>query len=161
MANTPDYSEEEKYKIALARVRKWCASEEHCLWDGKQKLARLGCTSSETGRILQLLTEEGFINEARYAQSFAKGKFNLFKWGKNKIASAMRMKKIPEQYIAEALDNLDTDAYQDSLIALLNKKKRELTGETPMGMKRKLVRFALQKGFEAEIVYAALRMTTD
>lgn len=161
MVNSQGYSEEETYKIALAKVRQWCASDEHCLWDVKQKLVRLGCTSSEIDHILQLLTEEGYINENRYALAFAKGKFNLFKWGKNKIASEMRRKNISGQSINKALESISEDAYRDNLITLLNKKKRQLAGETPSGMKQKLVRFALQKGYEAEMIYVILHMKDE
>lgn len=161
MAKAQEFSDEEAYKIALAKIRQWCASDEHCLWDVKQKLVRLGCTSSEIDRILQLLTEEGYIDENRYALAFASGKFNLFKWGKNKIAAEMRKKMIPGQFINAALDNIAVNEYRGSLITLLNKKKRVLGGETTSGMKQKLVRFALQKGYEAEMVYAILRMTGE
>jgi len=157
--NASGYSDEENYKIALAKARQWCASDEHCLWDVKQKLARFGCTSIEIDLIIRLLTEEGFIDENRYAFAFATGKFNLFKWGKNKIASEMRMKRIPEQFINTALERIDANVYRNCLIALLNKRKRELGSETPSGMNQKLVRYALQKGYEAEMVYAVLRMT--
>ena len=161
MATSLGNSDEENYKIAFAKARQWCASEEHCLWDAKQKLTRLGCTSSEISNIIQLLTAEGFINESRYALAFANGKFNLFKWGKNKIASGLRMKRIPEQFISIALESIDVDAYRDSLITLLNKKKRELERETLSAMKQKLILFALQKGYETEMIYAVLRMPDE
>lgn len=161
MSDKEGYSDEETCKIALEKVRQWCASDEHCLWDAKLKLARYGCSASDTNQILELLTEEGFINEKRYALAFANGKFNLFKWGKNKIAAAMRMKRIPEQFVVEAIESIDADAYRDSLMTLLAKKKREIKGESPSGMKQKLIRFALQKGYEAEMVYALLRMNDE
>ena len=161
MALKKGYSDEESWKVALEKVRHWCASEEHCLWDAKHKLVRLECTSSEIEQILQLLTEEGFIDEKRYARAFTNGKFKLFKWGKNKISSEMRMKKIPEPFITKALESIDADTYRECLAGLLKKKKRELPGETPPAMKQKLVRFALQKGYEAEMVYSLLRMNDE
>lgn len=161
MAKAQEFSDEKAYKIALAKIRQWCASDEHCLWDVKQKLARTGSTSSEIDRILYLLTEEGFINENRYSLAFASGKFKLLKWGKNKIAAEMRKKMISDRLINAALNNIALDEYRGSLITLLNKKKRELRGETTSEMKQKLVRFALQKGYEAEMVYAILRITDE
>lgn len=161
MISSRGNSDEDNFKYALEKVRQWCASDEHCLWDAKQKLTRLGCSSSETDKILLSLKEEDFINEARYALAFASGRFKLLKWGKNKIASELRMKKIPEQFIGKALENIDADAYRKSLTTLLNKKKHELAGEKPGTMKQKLVRFAMQKGYEAEMVYDVLRMNDE
>ena len=161
MANKQSNPEEESYKIALAKAMQWCASEEHCLWDVRRKLTRLGCDPSDINQILQRLCADDFINENRYALAFASGKFNLFKWGKNKTAAALRMKSIPEQFIARALESIDTAAYRDTLNKLLNKKKHELSGETSLEMKQKLLRFALQKGYEVDMVYALLRMTNE
>jgi regulatory protein len=158
MSDKPGCSDEETFKIALEKTRQWCASDEHCFWDVKQKLKRYGCNSLEINRILETLAEEEFINENRYALAFASGKFNLFKWGKNKIASGMRMKNIPEQFINKALESLDEDAYRESLSKLLNKKKSGIKEGTPAEKKQKLLRFALQKGYEAELVYEILRM---
>lgn len=161
MLNPQSNPNEENYKIALAKAMQWCASEEHCLWDVRRKLTRLACDPSDINQILQRLTTEDFINENRYALAFASGKFNLFKWGKNKTAAALRMKSIPEQFIARALESIDAAAYRDTLNKLLNKKKHELSGETSLEMKQKLLRFALQKGYEADMVYALLRMTDE
>lgn len=161
MADRLGYSDEETFKIALEKARQYCASDEHCLRDVKQKLLRCGCTSVGINSILQLLTEEDFINESRYALAFANGKFNLFRWGKNKIASELRMKKIPEQLIHKALGNIDTIKYRECLNTLLEKKKHDLAGEKPAVMKQKLLRFALQKGYEAELVYDVLRMNDE
>lgn len=161
MLNKQSKPEEESYKIALAKAMQWCASEEHCLWDVRRKLTRLGCDPSDINHILQRLTSDDFINENRYALAFASGKFNLFKWGKNKIAAALQMKNIPEQFIARAQESIDAAAYRNTLNKLLNKKKHELSGETPLEMKQKLLRFALQKGYEIDLVYALLRMTDE
>lgn len=161
MVNKQSNPEEKSYLIALAKAMQWCASEEHCLWDVRRKLTRLGCDPSDIHHILQRLTTEGFVNENRYALAFASGKFKLFKWGKNKTAATLRMKSIPEQYIARALESIDAAAYHDTLNKLLNKKKRELNGETPLEMKQKLLRFALQKGYEVDMVYALLRISDE
>jgi regulatory protein len=161
MAPATGNSDEESLKTGLAKASQWCASEEQCLWDVQRKLTRLGYSASGISHILQRLAAEDFVNEKRYALAFARGKFNLFKWGKNKIAAALRMKRIPEPFIRIALERIDPEVYLECLNTLLHKKKRELGNETPLVMKQKLLRFALQKGYEAELVFTLLQMTDE
>lgn len=145
------------FKIALAKARQWCASEERCIFDIKQKLKKLECSSSEINMIIENLIEEGFIDEQRYAMAYSSGKFRISKWGKIKIASGLRMKNVPEKIIADALKSIKSEAYRDCLSRLLKKKQFEIRNQPPGKLKSKLARFALQKGFESEMVYEFLK----
>jgi regulatory protein len=149
-------SGEEGFSTALAKARQWCAIEERCAWDIKLKLIKLGCSLNDISRIIDQITNEGFINEQRYADSYVSGKFRISKWGKVKIISGMRMKKIPEIIITHSIDTIDQETYRNSLVTLLKKKQQELRSETPEHKRQKLVRFALQKGYESELIYTLL-----
>jgi regulatory protein len=145
------------FKTALAKARHWCASEERCISDIRLKLMKLDCPSSDISKIIELVSEEGFINEQRYANSYVSGKFRILKWGKIKIASGLRMKKIPEMMITNALKRIEEPAYRNCLETLIKKKEYELKNLPAEGKRQKIVRFALQKGFESEIVYEIIR----
>jgi len=155
--NTKANSVEESYKTTLAKARQWCASEERCELDVKLKLITLDCSAADISKILKQLTQDGFIDELRYAKAYASGKFRISKWGKVKIASRMRMKRIQENIISTALNNIDNESYLECLIALLKKKQHELKSENPEAKRQKMARYALQKGFESELVYQILR----
>jgi regulatory protein len=149
-------SGEEGFKIALAKARQWCASEERCPLDIKLKLIKLECSPSDINRILEQISQEGFTNEQRYANAYASGKFRISKWGKIKIASGLRMKKIPERFITTALNGIDPQDYRECLQKLLKKKQKEFKNITSPQIKNKLARFALQKGYEREMVFNLL-----
>jgi regulatory protein len=157
--NSTTNSGDEVINTFMVKARQWCASEERCGWDIKQKLIKLDCSSSDISRIIDQLTQEGFIDEQRYAYAYASGKFRISKWGRVKIASGLRMKKIPERIIFNALDSIDKDSYSVCLKTLINKKLHELKSESSESKRQKLARFALQKGFESELVYTLLRST--
>jgi len=154
-------SGEEGFKIALAKARQWCASEERCPLDIKLKLIKLECSPTDINLILEQLSQEGFTNEQRYANAYASGKFRISKWGKIKIASGLRMKKIPERFITIALNGIDPQDYRECLKILLKKKQKELKNITSPQIKNKLVRFALQKGYESELIFSLLRMSEE
>ncbi|MEI6750555.1 MAG: RecX family transcriptional regulator, partial [Bacteroidota bacterium] len=100
------------FKTALVKARQWCTAEERCIWDVIQKLKRLECSAPDINRIIEQLNQEGFLNEQRYANAYTSGKFRISKWGKIKITSGMRMKKIPERMITIALNNIDPEIYR-------------------------------------------------
>ena len=149
------------FKTALVKARQWCTAEERCIWDVIQKLKRLECSAPDINRIIEQLNQEGFLNEQRYANAYTSGKFRISKWGKIKITSGMRMKKIPERMITIALNNIDPEIYRDCLVTLLRKKQDEIRSETPAEMRQKIVRFALQKGYESELVFSILRTNEE
>jgi regulatory protein len=148
---------DEGFNSALAKARRWCASEERCPYDIQLRLIKLECSSEVTKRIINQITEEGFINEQRYAEAYVSGKFRISKWGKIKIVSGLRMKKIREEIIANALTVIDHETYRDCLHSLLQKKRKELKSMPAEVLRQKLARFALQKGFESEIVFSILK----
>jgi len=149
-------SGEECFKSALAKARQWCASDERCPLDVKLKLIKLECSPTDINRIIEILTQEGFISEQRYAVAYTSGKFRILKWGKIKIASGLRMKKFSEKIIADALIHIDEEAYRVCLQTLLKKKQKELGRLSSKDLRHKLARFALQKGYEYELVFTIL-----
>jgi regulatory protein len=159
--NAETSTDEESFKAALAKARQWCAIEERCPGDIQLKLKKLNCSQTETELIITQLKQEGFINEHRYASAYVSGKFRISKWGKIKIASGLRMKKIPERFIKDALNEIDPDDYRSCLNSLLKKKRKELKIGTGQEINIKLARFAIQKGFERVIVFDLLGTTEE
>ncbi|HAN76897.1 MAG TPA: RecX family transcriptional regulator, partial [Bacteroidales bacterium] len=49
-------------------------------------MKRTDLNPDEISGIVEKLRAENYLNEARYAASFARDKFRFNKWGKNKIA---------------------------------------------------------------------------
>jgi regulatory protein len=152
---------EEGFNPALGKARRWCASEERCPYDIKLKLIKLECPPEEITRIIEQITEEGFINEQRYANAYVSGKFRISKWGKIKITAGLRMKNIHDEIITNALNIIDNETYRDCLRSLLIKKQKELKSLPALVKRQKLARYALQKGFETELVFSILKTSED
>jgi regulatory protein len=83
-------------------------------------------------------------------------KFRFNKWGKLKIGHALRQKKIPTAIIQVALDTLDEDAYSHVLLQLIESKKKTVKG-TATQQKAAVMRFAVSRGFEFDLVLRLLR----
>ncbi|HXB13899.1 MAG TPA: regulatory protein RecX [Bacteroidia bacterium] len=144
---------------ALARVRKYCAYSERSKVEVKKKLVEYGVMEGDINMILEKLVKEGFLNESRFALAFAGGKFRMKKWGRTRIKMEMKRKGLSQELIEQGLSELPEKAYTDTLDELLNKKWKQLQGKSEgnnskpiMAEKQKLIRYALQKGYEQDIV---------
>jgi regulatory protein len=144
------------YKTALNKAMAQCSHREYCCEDIRNKLISWGVGSADSEKIIDVLLRENFINESRYAKAFVKDKFNYNKWGKIKIASNLRIKKIPADIIRAALDSIDYDAYTKLLSDLITTHRKSVKAKNKYDLKAKLLRYGLSKGFESSLLYDIL-----
>lgn len=143
---------------ALQKIRHYCAYQERCHSEVKEKLYGFGLHKPDVEKIIGSLIEDDFLNEERYAIQFTGGHFRIKKWGKVKIKYALRQKKVSEYCIKKALNTIDEDEYTETLTALIAQKLKTLKAQKNMFIrKRKLQDFLTQKGFESDLIFAALR----
>ncbi len=135
--------------VLLKKMQHYCAYQDRCQFEAEQKLQQLGATEDQTGEIMVDLIQEGFLNEERFARSFARGKFNNQQWSIPKIQMQLRMKQISEPLIKLALQEIDPEGYQETI-------RREL--QKTHALKKdifKSIQSLAQKGFEMELIYRA------
>jgi regulatory protein len=97
-----EYSEGKEKEVAF-RIENFCAYQERCEKDVISKLKEWKVPSEMFESILQSLTEENFINQQRFGQAFAGGKFRIKKWGKQKIAMHLFSKNFNQEDVQEAI----------------------------------------------------------
>ncbi len=145
------------YEINLHKAAALCSKSEHCENDIYEKLLSYGSSEAEAAKIVQYLVAEKYISNERYAVAFVRDKFRFSKWGRIKIAYALRQKKIESALIQTALQEIDDDEYLCALRELLQDKKRHTKAKDKYDMQAKLFRFAASRGFESEAIQNALR----
>ena len=140
--------------IFLEKARNYCAYQERCIDDVKKKLESWKLNEEAVLDIIKKLKKEGYIDEERFARAYAVGKFRNNKWGRNKIFYGLSRKNIPELYIQIGLAAIDEEEYINTLKGLLSSKT--VKAETDFERKIKLVRYAVQKGYQQELVWRVL-----
>lgn len=145
---------------ALNRAAALCARSEQATGDMREKLMTWGLSCADAHEILRQLTEQGFLNEHRFARAYVKDKFTLNGWGKIKIAHQLRLKGIPTEVIDEAMDAIDDDAYRERLIELLRNKWRSVKSREPRAAWAAMMRFASSRGFEAALSSQCVKQVT-
>lgn len=145
------------YRTALNKAMSLCASREMCNSDMKNKLISWGVREDDAEKIITVLKHGKFIDDERYAAAFVKDKFRQNKWGKIKITAALRLKRVPDDVIRMALDNIDDAEYIDLLKSIIEKQRKSVKAKNKYDLKGKLLRHCLSKGFESHLVYDILK----
>ena len=140
--------------IVLKKVLRYCAYQDRCTQEVRNKLATFDIPDSEKEKIVKLLIEEGYLDDERYASTFVRSKIHLKKWGVNKIKMALKMKGISDEIIYYALSEIDPEIYREELIKILQSKK--INELDPYKRKAKLAQYAMQKGYEPTLVWDVL-----
>jgi len=135
-------------KEALIKAQNICSQQEKCESDIRKKLFAWKANPVDFDNIIILLKEDKFIDEQRYAISFAKEKFKFSKWGKIKIEYNLKQKNIPSEFILNAIDEINEKDYDLILEKELYKKLKAIKGTDEYTIKTKLLRYALSKGYE-------------
>ncbi|MBK7174031.1 MAG: RecX family transcriptional regulator [Bacteroidales bacterium] len=139
--------------VAFRKAADYCAAQDHCISEVKDKLKHWNVDHTHVGKILERLLSEGFIDEQRYAKAFARGKFRNLQWGRIKIRYELHSKGIPEQMIINALEEIEEESYTQCLIELAKKKIKTQGSSEPL----KVMRFLASKGFEPELIRKTMK----
>ena len=145
-----NYSEALKYAMDL------CSRQERCRSEISEKLVSFRLSPDDIEKVIEALLKENFINESRYAGTFARDKLRFNKWGKVKIRYMLERKKIPETFVEAAMDDIDQEYYLGILREELIKKRKTTKGNNAFELRGKLLRFAQQRGFETSVIYGML-----
>ena len=141
----------------LDKMAKYCAYQERCVKEVRDKLKTYDIPQKDRDKILDYLLDNRFVNDERFAKSFVRGKVNQSGWGLNKIRFHLLQKGIAKDIIDEALGQTDEDLYRQRLIDILKVKSKTVKAENDYERKRKLAAYAMQKGFEASLVWEVLK----
>lgn len=142
---------------AKIKLYRYCAYQERCHQEVEEKLRELGVRGDTADEVIHHLISEGFLNEERFAKNFASGKFRLKHWGRLKIVRELEQRNVSSHCIRAGLREIEGDAYTTTLGELLKKKAENTEAENVFTLRDKVSRFAIQKGFEPELVWALLK----
>ena len=141
----------------LDKMAKYCAYQERCVKDVTDKLKTFDLPEKDRQEILNYLIENRFVNDERFAYCFVKGKINQSGWGVNKIRFHLIQKGIAKELIDEALQSFDQEAYRQRLVEVLETKAKTVKAANEFEKNRKLAAYAMQKGFEANLVWEVIK----
>ena len=144
------------YTIEEAKrsLERYCAYQERCHQEVGRRLREMRMIPAAIDLVTAHLIEHDFLNESRFAQAFARGKFNHKSWGKGRIERELKARKISAFNMKLALKEIDPEQYLLAFEALSRKRFEQLSSEKDKYRKRKkLADYLLYRGWEAHWVY--------
>ena len=145
----------------LHKMRRYCAYRERSHKEVRSKLLDLKVYGMNLERVMSQLIEEDFLNELRYAKSYASGKFRMNKWGRVKILQGLKGHSISQYCVNKAMKEIDDQEYFKVLTQLLIKKKRQYNVKDDFTLNQKLIKYALGRGFTYDEIKDAFQQITS
>lgn len=156
-----DFEPKPKKKLtpaqALKRAELSCAYQERCQQEIRDKLYDWGLYTDAVENIIATLITDNFLNEERFATSYARGKFRIKRWGRIKIKLELKRRKISEYCIRAAMKEIDEDDYIETIKLLIEKKAKLIKGAKPFVRDYKIVQYVASRGFEQNLIWEVLR----
>lgn len=138
---------------AIPKIKQYCAYQERCHTEVKDKLYSFGLHRKEVDEIIVQLIGENYLNEERFAIQYAGGKFRIKHWGKHKIKQTLKQKQVSDYCIKKALKEIDDADYRKTFEKLVEQKLNTLKSEKNIFIKKKKLQdFLLMKGYESDLV---------
>ncbi|HEV7381782.1 MAG TPA: regulatory protein RecX [Dyadobacter sp.] len=142
-------------RLILQKAASYCAYQERTQDEVKLRLKKWNVWGDEADEIIAELISMNYLSEERFAQTYAGGKFRIKNWGRMKIRQELNRRGLSNYSIEKGMSEIKDEAYVSTLKELLTKKKilLEKTETDKFKLKQKLVRYALGKGYESELVW--------
>lgn len=142
---------------ALIRCEELCVRAERCEHELREKMRTWRIDSRDIDAIINSLTTRRFLDDSRFARAFVRDKYRFARWGRRRIAMALRQKRIDSDVIDEALEEINQDEYTAVLRSLLKAKAAHMERPLSYEDRMKLLRFAVARGFETQLISSMLK----
>ena len=149
MKSIKTYTPEE----AKRALEHYCVHQDRCHKEVEEKLSKMRLIPEIIEIVITHLIAENFLNETRFSQSYARGKFRIKKWGKNRIVRELKFRRITDYNIKIALKEIEPSEYTETLDTLILKKIETINEENHFKKRKKIIDYLLRKGFESPLIY--------
>ena len=142
---------------AQKKLEHYCAYQERCHEEVIKKSRALLLSPSEIDEVVVYLIQNNFLNEERFACSFARGKHRIKHWGKIRIVNELKFRNISTYIINKALKEITPEEYLKNFHSLADRQWENLIELNAIKKKKKYCDYLLRKGFESNLIYEKVK----
>lgn len=149
---------------ALELAYRYLSRRERTVDELRRHLIEHDIDRSAAATTIQELTEQGYLDDARFARLFAQDKRELEQWGSERIKRALLMRGVDRELAESAIDRReavdgDAEGELDRALGLL----RSRFPDVPRGQRERerALGILLRKGYEPELALDALAAYSD
>jgi regulatory protein len=155
-------SEEERLQKALDLAYAYINPRDRTVSEVCQRLQRRGVSEELTERAIQILADQGFLDDARFARLFVADKRTLEQWGSERIRRGLLARGVDRHLAEEALGvppapEAEDDETESELHRALTLLRRRFP-EPPEDRRdrNRALGMLMRKGYESELALDAL-----
>lgn len=141
---------------ATRKLEYYCSYQDRCHEEVYQKLKGLRMIPEAIDFIIGHLITHNFLNEERFACSFARGKWRIKQWGKKRIVLELKQRGITKYNIDKALKEINDEEYIENFHVLAEDQWTKIKESSILKKKKKLADLLLRKGYENWLVFETL-----
>lgn len=142
---------------AKQKLEYFCSYQERCHDEVVAKLQSMNMIPEAIDLIVVHLLDQNFLNEERFACSFARGKHRIKNWGWNRISKELKFRNISKYNIAKAQKEISEEEYLANFNDLAEKHWRNILEKNSLKKRKKFCDFLLRKGFESHLIYEKVK----
>jgi regulatory protein len=142
------------------KIEQYCVYQDRCHREVEQKMREYNLIPEARELILLSLMKDNFLNEERFSKSFARGKFRIKSWGKNRIIRELKFRDISAYNIKTALKEINEEEYLTTIYRITENRNEVITETNIYKRKQKLIGFLQRKGFENDLIFKTVNEVT-
>ena len=135
------------------KLENYCVYQDRCHKEVEQKMREYNLIPEAKELILLSLMKDNFLNEERFSKSFARGKFRIKSWGKQRIVRELKFRDISAYNIKTALKEIEENEYLETIYRITENRNNVISESNIYKRKKKLIDFLMRKGFENELIF--------
>ncbi|SFB82507.1 regulatory protein [Zunongwangia mangrovi] len=148
-------------KEATVKLMQFCAYRDRTHKEVEEKLRSMNMIPEAQQQIIIQLMQENFLNEERFAKSFARGKFRIKKWGKRRITNELKLRGISPRNIQTGLKEISEADYLLTFHEISEKKWESIKETSVIKKKKKLVDYLQYRGWESQLIFEKANELAD
>ena len=139
------------------KLEYYCSYQDRCHQEVQEKLRPFSLSTIEKDSIVVHLIQENYLNEERFARSFARGKHRIKHWGKNRIVNELKQRAISQPNIKLALQEITEEEYLETFAKLSERLWDSIRESNALKKRKKFCDYLLRKGWESNLVYEKVK----
>jgi regulatory protein len=139
------------------KLEHYCVYQDRCHQEVERKMGEYQLIPEAQEKILLHLMQHNFLNEERFSKSFARGKFRIKNWGKQRIVRELNFRNISSYNIKTALKEINEEDYLQTIYIITENKNNNIFEKNIHKRKKKLTDFLLRKGFEYDLIFKTVK----
>ena len=134
------------------KMEYYCVYQDRCHQEVERKMTEYELIPEAKEKILLHLMQHNFLNEERFSKSFARGKFRIKNWGKQRIIRELKIKNISSYNIKTALKEIDEELYVKTIEKIAISKNNTIKESNLFKKKKKIYDYLYRKGYESSLI---------